>query len=198
MNTVFDMLQSWGISRQWTLFLDRDGVINRKIEQGYVLRYADFEFLDDSPLAIARLGQFFGRIVGITNQQCVGKKMLLETDLQALLSDMLRDIAKAGGKIDCFYYCPHLQQDNCACRKPNTGMGLQAKSDFPDIDFTQSVMVGDSVSDMQFARKLGMKTVFITGNDNSYFPYHHRSLIDLQCGALSDLAAIFEEWQSIK
>lgn len=192
MNPNFDTLQSWNIDHHWTLFLDRDGVINRKIDDGYVLRYADFEFLDNSPQAIALLGGVFGRIIGITNQQCVGKKMLLETDLQALLADMLRDIGKAGGRIDCFYYCPHLQQENCTCRKPNVGMGLQAKTDFPTIDFARSVMVGDSVSDMQFARKLGMKTVFILAN-NGYFPYNHRALIDLQCHSLSEFAQWVEE-----
>lgn len=151
----------WYIKPDQTLFLDRDGVINRKIEQGYVLQWKEFEFAEGAIAAITHLSRLFGRVIGVTNQQCVGKRMMLETDLIAILKQMTDCIEQGGGRLDAFYYCPHLEYEHCPCRKPRIGMAKQAQSDYPDLDLTQAIMVGDSVSDMQFGRSCGMKTVFI-------------------------------------
>ncbi|MBK8473087.1 MAG: HAD-IIIA family hydrolase [Sphingobacteriales bacterium] len=124
----------WHINQDQALFLDRDGVINRKIEQGYVLRWSEFEFMPNALSAIAHLSRLFGRIIGVTNQQCVGKRMMLETDLIALLYQMTDCVAQHGGRFDAFYYCPHLAYENCGCRKPAIGMARQAQADYPDID----------------------------------------------------------------
>ena len=72
---------------------------------------------------------------------------------------MVIEIEKVGGKIDGIYYCPELESPN---RKPNPGMGLQAVKDFPDIDLSKALMVGNTLSDMGFGRNLGIKTVFLT------------------------------------
>jgi HAD superfamily hydrolase (TIGR01662 family) len=74
---------------------------------------------------------------------------------------MLDIITENGGYIDELYYSPHLEEEQSSFRKPNPGMGLAAKSDFAEIDFRKSVMVGDSLSDMQFGKTLGMKTVLL-------------------------------------
>lgn len=153
-------------NKNWTLFLDRDGVINRRLVDEYVRSWSEFEFEEDVPNAIARLSAVFGRIFVVTNQQGIAKGLMTEKDLQIVHSQMIIEIEKAGGQIDAVYFCPHWAKDNCDCRKPRTGMALQAKQDFPEIDFTQSLMVGDSPSDIEMGAKLGMKTVFI-GNDNA-------------------------------
>ncbi|HHS95117.1 MAG TPA: HAD-IIIA family hydrolase [Phaeodactylibacter sp.] len=145
------------------LFLDRDGVINKRIPGRYVTEISEFEFLVDVPHAIAQLSPLFDVIVVVTNQAGIGKGLLTEEELHKLHGYMLREIEKAGGQIDAIYYCPRRAEENPSCRKPNPGMALQAQQDFPEIVFEQSIMVGDSYSDIRFGKQLGMRTVLISG-----------------------------------
>lgn len=154
------MLKSSQIDSTWTLFLDRDGVIN-KHGPGYVRTWSEFEFVPGALEAIPKFMAHFGRIVIVTNQQGIGKGLMSREDLSAIFRQLQQAVIRVGGKIDCFYYCPHLAATGCGCRKPATGMGLQAQMDFPDIAFSKSVMVGDQLTDMQFGKALGMKTVFV-------------------------------------
>jgi len=148
------------IDNSWTLFLDRDGVINEKLENDYVKNWDEFKFKDGVLQAIAGLGKIFGRIFIVTNQRGVGLGVMTENKLNEIHGKLLSEIASASGRIDKIYCCTAV--DNTAeCRKPNIGMGLKAKSDYPEIEFSKSVIVGDSISDMEFGKNLGMKTVFI-------------------------------------
>ena len=156
------------IDKTWTLFLDRDGVINKKIEGGYVLTPELFEWLEGSKEAIVALSKKFGRIIIVTNQQGVGKKLMTENDLEKIHSMMKSEIEKAGGRIDAIYFSPHLKEENNPMRKPGSGMLLKAKHDFPEIDFQKSIMVGDSVSDMEMAEKLHLLKVWIGENSKAY------------------------------
>ncbi|WP_142685141.1 D-glycero-alpha-D-manno-heptose-1,7-bisphosphate 7-phosphatase [Chitinophaga polysaccharea] len=143
-----------------TLFLDRDGVINDEIRDGYVLRPDMFHFSEGVLSAMPILAKRFERIIVITNQRCIGRGLLTTEGLQEIHAQMRQQIERNGGKIDAIYFCPDADSSS-PCRKPATGMGLQAKQDFPDIDFSTSVMVGNTLSDMQFGKSLGMQTVFI-------------------------------------
>ncbi|MDR6568501.1 D-glycero-D-manno-heptose 1,7-bisphosphate phosphatase [Chitinophaga ginsengisegetis] len=143
-----------------TLFLDRDGVINDEIRDGYVLRPDMFHFSEGVLAAMPILANRFERIIVITNQRCIGRGLLTTAGLQEIHTQMLQQIERHGGKIDGIYFCPDVDS-NSPCRKPATGMGMQAKHDFPDIDFSTSVMVGNTLSDMQFGKSLGMQTIFI-------------------------------------
>ena len=89
---------------------------------------------------------------------------MTEKDLQQIHHHMQKCIEQAGGRIDGIYYCTELESIN---RKPNPGMALQAQQHFPDIDFSQSVMVGNSMSDMEFGRNIGATTVFVTTTNPS-------------------------------
>lgn len=149
------------IDQSWTLFLDRDGVINEESPGGYVLRWEDFRFSEGALESIRDLSRCFGRIIVVSNQKCIGKGLLTERELDQIHTRMLRVINSQGGRIDRVYYCPD-QQDASPCRKPNTGMGLQASKDFPEIVFSRSVLIGNNLSDMEFGRRLGMVTCFIT------------------------------------
>ncbi len=147
------------IDNTWTLFLDRDGVINHEKHLDYIHTWDEFKFYDGAKVAIQIFTQKFNRIIIVTNQRGIGKGVTKETDLQLIHKNMVIEIEKVGGKIDGIYYCPELESPN---RKPNPGMGLQAVKDFPDIDLSKALMVGNTLSDMEFGRNLGIKTVFLT------------------------------------
>jgi histidinol-phosphate phosphatase family protein len=156
------------IDPSWTLFLDRDGVLNKKIDESYISKLADFELFDFVPEVLAKLRAVFGRIVVVTNQQGIGKGLMSEMDLQILHDFMCEKIQARGGRIDKIYFAPQLDnKQHNYYRKPGVGMALHAKTDFPEIDFARSVMVGDSFTDILFGKKMGMKTVWIQGNPNA-------------------------------
>ncbi len=152
------------IDSSWTLFLDRDGVINKRIPDAYVRNIAEFEFLPDTKAAFSIFRQLFSRILVVSNQQGIGKGIMTEEDLRLVHNHMLNELNHC---IDNIYYAPHLASENNIMRKPNIGMALQAKKDFPSIDFSKSIMVGDSSSDMLFGKNAGMKIVLIADNDSN-------------------------------
>lgn len=175
-------MENGKIDKSWTLFLDRDGVINRRLLDDYVKSWSEFEFLPGVPEAIAGFSERFGRIVVVTNQQGIAKDLMTESDLQSIHNQMILEIQKVGGRIDKVYYCPHHRQDNCACRKPRIGMAEQAKADFPEIDFATSIMIGDTPSDIEFGKRAGMRTVFVSTTEHA--PPH----ADLQVASLAVFA----------
>lgn len=153
------MLPKFDIS--WTLFLDRDGVLNRKIENGYVLNPSMLDVAPGVPRAMATLGRHFGSIVIVTNQRGIGRGLMTPHDLERVHCRLLEDIGREGGKIDAIFVCPHDLQDECDCRKPKIGLALKAKIRFPTIEFSRSILVGDSDSDIAMGKGLGMFTVRI-------------------------------------
>jgi D-glycero-alpha-D-manno-heptose 1-phosphate guanylyltransferase len=146
--------------KSWTLLLDRDGVINHEKHLDYIHHWDEFEFYDGVKQAIKIFAGVFGRIVVVTNQKGIGKGLTKPSDLATIHRNMVHAIEAVGGRIDKVYFCPDLNEDS-PNRKPNPGMGLQAKTDFPEIDFKRSIMVGNTLSDMLFGRALGAKTVFL-------------------------------------
>lgn len=151
------------ITPQTPLFMDRDGVINVRTPGDYVRTPEGFVPAPGLEEAMRTLAAAFGPIVVVTNQAGVGKGLMSEQDLAAVHQTMMHLVQHAGGRIDSVYFCPHLPAAGCRCRKPDTGMGEQAKADFPEIDFALSWMVGDSASDLEFGQRLGMRTVLIAG-----------------------------------
>lgn len=159
------------IDKTWTLFLDRDGVVNKLLPDDYVKGLHEFEFNAGVLEAIRILSEKFGHIFIVTNQQGIGKGLMTEADLDTIHSHMLQEIKNAGGKVDRIYHAPGLHAPENSLRKPGIGMALKAKEEFPVIDFGKSVMVGDSEGDMQFADNAGMKKVFIcTDNQRNDCP----------------------------
>ena len=149
--------------KTWTLFLDRDGVINSRVAGEYISKWDDFDFIVGSIKAIEKFSNIFGRIVVVTNQAGIGKGLMTEKQLHEVHRQFLKTIDLLDGRIDKIYYCPDKPESKSPNRKPETGMAMQAKADFPEIDFSKSVMVGDSISDMDFGKRLGMTLVFIEG-----------------------------------
>jgi D-glycero-D-manno-heptose 1,7-bisphosphate phosphatase len=149
------------IDKSWTLFLDRDGVINVESVGSYITSWEEFNFHDGANEAIRTLSGIFGTIVVVSNQRGVGRGIMTMDALHEISTNLTTAISEYGGRIDKVYNCTAIDDSNHN-RKPNTGMGLQAQQDFPEIDFKRSIMVGNSMSDMEFGKKLSMHTVFLT------------------------------------
>ncbi|MBN8684322.1 MAG: HAD family hydrolase [Chitinophagales bacterium] len=145
------------------LFLDRDGVLNVRPPGDYVKTPEAFIPVPGLAEALAQLHLVFARIFVVTNQAGIGKGLMTEADLARVHDKLQQLAAEAGVALDAIYYCPHRREEKCACRKPATGMGLQAKAAFPEINFSESWMVGDSLSDIAFGQALGMRTALIEG-----------------------------------
>ena len=149
------------IDKSWTLFLDRDGVINVENVGSYVMNWDEFQFCDGALEALKDLSEVFGTIVVVSNQRGVGRGLMTLDSLKDISSKMVKVVTEAGGHIDKVYAATSVNE-NDHNRKPNTGMAMQAKEDFPLIDYKRSVMVGNAMIDMEFGKKLAMHTVFIT------------------------------------
>ncbi|MBX3254042.1 MAG: HAD-IIIA family hydrolase [Chitinophagaceae bacterium] len=149
------------IDKSWTLFLDRDGVVNVEVVGDYITRWEDFRFYEGVLRALRIFAGRFGRIIMVTNQRGVSKGLMTEHDLKDIHLHMLGSIEANGGRIDRIYYCIDMEGPN---RKPNPGMGWKAKKDFPGIEFSKSVMIGNTMGDMEFGRNIGAYTVFIATN----------------------------------
>lgn len=159
------------IDKSWTLFLDRDGVINNELAGTYVKHKDEFIFSDGVLKALPLLSHKFGRIVVVSNQRGIGKGLMTEPDLKVIHEFMEEEINKVGGSINRIYYCP-LVEDTAFNRKPNPGMALQAMKDDPEIDLAKSIIAGNKLSDMHFGRAAGMYTVFIAStNPEQDFPH---------------------------
>ncbi|MBN9015233.1 MAG: HAD-IIIA family hydrolase [Microbacterium sp.] len=148
------MTCSEGPQVPWCLFLDRDGVINRRIVGDYVRSWEDFEFVEGAVEAIAKLSVIAPKIVVITNQQGVGKELMTAEDLDIIHGLMTSAIAEAGGRVDAILSCTHLAASKCDCRKPSPGLAIQWLSQNLEVDPSMSVMAGDSDSDIVMARNL--------------------------------------------
>lgn len=153
------------IDSTWTLFLDRDGVINRRDFNGYIKNIDQFEFLPGVIKGLQRLSNHFGRLIIITNQQGVAKGLMTERNLEQLHGYMVEQLAHSNIKIDAIYAATNMRGARNDRRKPRPNMGLEARRDFQDIDFKKSVMVGDTDSDIRFGMNLGMTTVLIRSDE---------------------------------
>jgi D-glycero-alpha-D-manno-heptose 1-phosphate guanylyltransferase len=174
------------VDRSWTLFIDRDGVINEETVGEYVLHWGQFIFSKGVLHSFKKLSDVFGKLIIVTNQRGVGKGLMTKETLDSIHYEMQREVKIAGGHIEKIYYCTDVESSSFH-RKPNPGMAFQARQDFPDIDFTKSIMVGNKPSDMRFGRAAGMFTVFLT-TTNPEQPFPHED-IDLRFSSLAEFAA---------
>jgi len=159
------------IDKSWTLFLDRDGVINHEKKGDYIRNWNEFKFYEGVTEAIKILSTIFGTIVMVTNQRGIGKGLMTVEDLTDVHTKMQAEITTASGRLDKIYFCTDTD-NTCFERKPNPGMAFLAQKDFPSIDFSKSIMIGNKLSDMQFGKNAGMYTIFVeTTNPEVPFPH---------------------------
>jgi histidinol-phosphate phosphatase family protein len=147
------------------IFLDRDGVINKRTESGFVLKWDEFEFLPGVIDAIKLINRKKIPIYVISNQSCVGRGMVTLEEVQDINARMLKELEKQSAHIDQVYFCPHHPDDGCDCRKPRTGLFKQAAKEH-DVDFASSWFIGDSGTDIQAGKASGCGTYLFKAGDD--------------------------------
>ncbi|MDC1361472.1 HAD-IIIA family hydrolase [Crocinitomicaceae bacterium] len=175
------MKLNWNVDASWTLFIDRDGVINERNFEGYVLNKQDFIF-KEGVLEIARsLFSKFKYVVLVTNQQCIGKGLISSDGVREIHNYMESSLIQNGAKIDLILVAPEVRGAKNSTRKPQPHMGILAQNKMKSIDFSKSIMVGDTDSDIEFGKNLDMKTVLIESSEKC------TSIPDVKMGSLMEL-----------
>ena len=153
-----------------TVFLDRDGVVNEKMPEGrYVKRWDEFHVLPGVVEAIGLLNTAGIRVVVVSNQRGVALGLYTDQDVRSIHAGFQKLLEARGAHVDAFYFCPH-DKGRCACRKPLPGMFEQAVAEFPSIAAATSVMIGDTLSDIEFGQRLGIATVYLEGDPERHKP----------------------------
>jgi D-glycero-D-manno-heptose 1,7-bisphosphate phosphatase len=171
-----------------TVFLDRDGVVNEKMPEGkYVTRWEEFHLLSGVERAIGRLNHAGIRVIVVSNQRGVALGLYSAADVDQIHARLLRALQSHDAHLDAIYYCPH-DKGQCDCRKPLPGLFQQALADFPDMDGSTSVIIGDSLSDIDFGKRLGMMCIFIEGDPTRRKPGAEKAqqMADVTCASLPE------------
>jgi D-glycero-D-manno-heptose 1,7-bisphosphate phosphatase len=144
------------------VLLDRDGVINRRILNGYVTSWDQFVFLPRALDALCLLTQVDCRVIVVSNQACVGKGLITTSDLDKITRRFVEKVEEHGGRIHGVYYCTHRREDDCECRKPKPGLLLKAQREH-QFAFANTFLIGDSETDLQLAWAVGCPALLISG-----------------------------------
>jgi D-glycero-D-manno-heptose 1,7-bisphosphate phosphatase len=149
-------------TKQKVVFIDRDGTLIEEVN--YLSRVEDLRFFSFTVEAVRLLKENGFLVIVVTNQSGIGRGIYDEEAMHAIHSRIQADLIE---KIDAFYFCPHLPDEGCACRKPGLGMIEAACRDF-EIDLEGSWVVGDKVLDVQTGINAGLKTALVlTGHGNN-------------------------------
>lgn len=190
------MSKRYSIEKEWSLFLDRDGVINQRIPDDYVKHPEEFELVPGVIKALEILARYFTPIIVVTNQQGIGRGFMTSSQLNLVHDKMLQKITETGGRIDAIFYSPDLKNKGSFTRKPSVGMGLKARKQFPTINFKQSIIAGDSYSDILFGHRLGMQTVLL-GTDKEV-AFRCAGILDYSFPDLISFAEYINEKHPVK
>ncbi len=137
------------------IFLDRDGTLIEEVN--FLHRIEDLRFFDYTDEAVKSLKEQGFLVIVATNQSGIGRKVYSENDMHNIHEAIQNDLTE---KIDAFYFCPHLPDEGCSCRKPNLGMIEQAMADF-EIDLENSWMIGDKILDVELGFNAKLKTALV-------------------------------------
>ena len=140
------------------VFVDRDGTIN--VNYGYISSPDNFKMYPGIVKGIKLLNESGFKVIVITNQSGIARGYFSKEALKEIHDKMEKELAEKGASVDAIYYCPHHPDENCDCRKPETGLFKMAKDDF-DIDYKKSFVVGDRMLDVEAGYKLGCKTILV-------------------------------------
>jgi len=174
--------------RRVAVFLDRDGVINRRIEGGYVRDWSEFELIPGVVDSLVALTEAGATVFVVTNQRGVARGLVDAADLADIHARLTDTLAAAGVALGGIYSCPH-DVGQCDCRKPDVGLFRQARDDNPWIRFSASHMVGDSISDAEAGARLGMRLWLVGANSDQVrqVSAERGFVVDATAPSLSDL-----------
>lgn len=175
--------------KQRAVFIDRDGTIN--VDVIYMHRVGDIRYYPGVLKGIAHLKKAGFKIIIITNQSAVARGIITEKKLAQIHARIKRDIEKAGGTVDGIYYCPHMPDAGCACRKPGTLM-LETAAKEHKIELARSYFIGDRMLDVEAGKKMGMKAVLVPekGHEKDVLAQQKKSKAkpDYKCGDFGEAA----------
>ncbi|MFQ5627794.1 MAG: HAD-IIIA family hydrolase [bacterium] len=159
------------------IFLDRDGVINRKApEKQYIRSWKEFDFIPGVMNTLRYFNEMGYKLVVLTNQQGVGKGIVSENALNEIHANMQQVLSNNGIHIEKIFYCPHLADSACGCRKPNPGLFYKAQNELDfNIPLHDSFFIGDSETDVEAGNRAGCKTILVGDSQiltNGFVPTH--------------------------
>ena len=170
------------------VFLDRDGVLNRKAPEGsFISSWDDFHLLPGVPQALLRINRAGLPVFVVSNQRGIALGLCSAEQVASLHQSLQDYLASTGAHIDAFFVCPH-DAGRCDCRKPLPGLFLQAAARFPGLSASQCVMIGDALVDMEFGRRLGMTTILVESDLSLEIPGASEAaeLAAYRCASLSE------------
>lgn len=141
------------------VFIDRDGVICEN-RSDHVKSWEEFKFLPNSLLALSKLAKSEFAIVIVTNQAIIRRGISDWQTVSSIHSNMLAEIRRNGGKVDLIQVCPHRSNENCFCRKPRSGLLVDAASKL-NIDLRRSYLIGDAMADIYAGHAVGCKCIMV-------------------------------------
>jgi len=160
------------------VFLDRDGTINRDMH--YSADVSRLRVFKNAAPAIKKLNNADYKVIVISNQSGIARQYFEKKDAKKINKIIIDRLGKRKAKIDAVYFCPHHPDENCSCRKPKPGMILKAKKDFI-LDIKNSYIIGDMQSDIDLAKNVGAKSVFVltgAGIDVKGADYTAKDILD--------------------
>lgn len=149
----------FSLSRRRAIFLDRDGVINAN-RQDHVKSWEEFVFLPGAFEALRRIAASEFAVLVTTNQAAIARGLTTDAAVREIHERMTTDVARAGGRIDAVYYCPHHPEENCDCRKPRPGLYIRGAREW-DVDLARSYVIGDAMGDILAAHEIGAEPILV-------------------------------------
>ena len=147
-------------SRNKTVFLDRDGVLNEDPIGNYIMSPADLKLLPGVLEGVKLLNWAGYRLIMVSNQAGIGDGVFKAKDLEQVTEKIIALFAEHGVRFDGIYYCLHGKLAVCGCRKPRTGLFRRAAEDFK-IDCTNSYFIGDKLSDVEAGKEFGVRVIML-------------------------------------
>ena len=160
-----------------TVFVDRDGVVNKRLVDDWVKSYDEFEFLPKSIDGLKLLKDAGCRLILVTNQRGIALNLFSEEDLSEIHKSMNDDLKSFAVEFDAIYFCPHDRHENCKCRKPEPGMLIQAANDF-SLTLNECIMMGDSPSDESASVSAGCKSFYKIDEEQTLYEQAKQILIN--------------------
>lgn len=172
--------------------MDRDGVINND-RPDYVKKWSEVEFLPGSLEALKLLTLNGYHIILITNQSVISRRMVTSAGLQEIHKKMTAAVVDHGGSIEAIYYCPHVPEDGCDCRKPEPGLIYRAQGDY-GVDLSKTCMIGDSLKDISCARRAGCGRVILVRTGHGKEAEHLCRNADIKADHVADDLMAAVKW----